>query len=84
MYLQKHRLFQTRAEWCRLQNIRYLIKFLCSRIKQKPRNDNHISDFPSEPAFSDIYDPIELIEDSDLASETKHSDYSISMHEPED
>ena len=81
-------MFQTRAEWCRLQNLRYLIKLLCSRINQKLRNDKHSYDFPIETISFDIYDPIELIEDSDLEleleSEIKHSDNSKSMHESED
>ena len=83
---RKHRLFQSRSEWCRLQNLRYLIKLLSSRIKQRLRNEAHLCDFPDVTLSFDIYDPIEPIEDSDsdLGLEIKHSDCSIAMHEPED
>ena len=83
---RKHRLFQSRSEWCRLQNLRYLIKLLCSRIKQKLRNEAQICESSTESLSFDIYDPIDPIEvsDSDLESELNHSDYSKSMHEPED
>ena len=71
---RKHRIFRSRAEWQRLQNLRYLVKLLRARIYGRI----HLQTSPSDltPSFAEIYDPTELDEN--------HDELDSSFHQPED
>ena len=80
-FSRKHRLFTTWSEWKRLQNLRYLVKLLRSRLNHisKARSNDDTSDL-----HTDIYDPIEVYSEDEAESEALQADCTVRMHEPED